>query len=538
MAPYGWVPRMISLLLLLGLGNWAIWKGSWPLSPRDPNDRLEIALIAFSIAFVVFADWLGDKLEARGASKELHLGRSHRASQESLFSQILDRGKQVLVWAGGGGVVGLVLILAVTNGQSRGILVVGALAGVTVGATLGLIGDGRGRVLKGFCVLSVPLGVLITGFLMVDIRPLIDSASTSTIGALGIALVGIVLLILLIKAARLEGLEPKEALCSRPANLGTTRRTPGRLSPMRRIVCPGLCFFLAVTVAVVGGGDALGGSMLLLGYVSLVVFLAILLGQLLAYLMYGAFFFPTLASIDAIQDLIVTVVFAVVIAWGVQQFVAKPYRVPSGSMEKTIQIGERIIAKRADWLAGSPSRKQIIVFNPNGSGSDVYDTTSASSETFVKRLVGLPGETIGAIDGHVYVCSGQGPVEGGSITMTPGCRFLEEPYVSSVQDDFGPIMIPRARYFMMGDNRANSDDSRNWGPITQGQMIGPALITYWPVSRIGETGRPPLFAGFHVPTERIPGGWRLFMSAIFSIVIFALIVLQAIALSQRRYSHE
>jgi signal peptidase I len=162
----------------------------------------------------------------------------------------------------------------------------------------------------------------------------------------------------------------------------------------------------------------------------------------------------------------------------------KPYRVPSGSMEPTIAIGERIIAARFTMRFQDPSRNQIIVFHPNGVGADVYDTDTASSETFVKRLIGMPGETIGAIGGKVYVCSGDGPTEGGSVKSTPGCGFLDQSFVSSPQDDFGPTKIADNRYFMMGDNRADSDDSRNWGPVTKEQMIGIAFMSYWPPSRI------------------------------------------------------
>ena len=92
--------------------------------------------------------------------------------------------------------------------------------------------------------------------------------------------------------------------------------------------------------------------------------------------------------------------------------------------------------------------------------------------------------TIGAVGGKVYVCSGEGPTEGGSVKSTPGCGFLDQPFVSSPQDDFGPTKIADSRYFMMGDNRADSDDSRNWGSITKEQMIGIAFMSYWPPSRI------------------------------------------------------
>ena len=187
---------------------------------------------------------------------------------------------------------------------------------------------------------------------------------------------------------------------------------------------------------------------------------------------------------NPVVDLILTVAIAVGIAYLVQAFIVKPYRVPSGSMEPTIAIGERIIAARFTMRFTDPSRDQIIVFHPNGVGGDVYDTETASSQTFVKRLVGMPGETIGATGDRTYVCSGERPAEGGSIKDTPGCAFLDEPFVSSPQDDFGPVQIPDDRYFMMGDNRSDSDDSRNWGPITRDQMIGTAFMSYWPPSRI------------------------------------------------------
>ena len=66
-----------------------------------------------------------------------------------------------------------------------------------------------------------------------------------------------------------------------------------------------------------------------------------------------------------------------------------------------------------------------------------------------------------------------------------GCRTLDEPYVSSTQDDFGPMPIPDDQYFMMGDNRAHSDDSRDWGPIRRDQMIGRAFMIYWPLTHLG-----------------------------------------------------
>ncbi len=185
-----------------------------------------------------------------------------------------------------------------------------------------------------------------------------------------------------------------------------------------------------------------------------------------------------------VVDLIITVAIAVGIAYLVQAFIVKPYRVPSGSMEPTIAIGERIIAARFTMRFSDPARDQIIVFHPNGAGAEIYEVDTAADETFVKRLIGMPGETIGATGGQVYVCTGAGPQEGVAIKDTPACQFLDQPFVSSPQDDFGPTLIPANRYFMMGDNRANSDDSRSWGSITRDEMIGVAFMSYWPPSRI------------------------------------------------------
>jgi signal peptidase I len=99
---------------------------------------------------------------------------------------------------------------------------------------------------------------------------------------------------------------------------------------------------------------------------------------------------------------------------------------------------------------------------------------SASSETFVKRVVGLPGDRIQIVNGHVY---------------RDGAREKDlyiEPCDGNGACDFpGTITIPRGEYYMMGDNRGESDDSRFWGPVRSGWIIGKAFFTYWPPGRIG-----------------------------------------------------
>jgi signal peptidase I len=175
-------------------------------------------------------------------------------------------------------------------------------------------------------------------------------------------------------------------------------------------------------------------------------------------------------------DLLVTLAIAGGIAFAVQLWVVKPYRIPSGSMLETFQLGDRVLAARFLYRFTDPDRGDIIVFHPNGQGDDAYLTDTAASVVFVKRLIGLPGEWVQAKGGKVQVCTGP---------QGKGCRTLSEPYVSSTQDPFGPIPIPEGEYFMMGDNRAQSDDSRVWGTISRDQMIGRAFMIYWPPTHLG-----------------------------------------------------
>ncbi len=186
-------------------------------------------------------------------------------------------------------------------------------------------------------------------------------------------------------------------------------------------------------------------------------------------------------------ELIVTVAVAVAAAWLLQAFVVKPYRIPSGSMIPTLKIGQRILVQRIDT---HPHLGQVVIFHPpagadsmtcgnaqEGSGhAEACDqpTAQRSSETYVKRVVGMPGDRISIRDGDVYR---NGHRERASYAEpcdnAPGCTFSKT------------ITVPRGDYFMMGDNRPISDDSRYWGPVPQRWIIGTAIATYWPLDRIG-----------------------------------------------------
>jgi signal peptidase I len=178
---------------------------------------------------------------------------------------------------------------------------------------------------------------------------------------------------------------------------------------------------------------------------------------------------------NPIVDLVITLIAAVAIAYGVQRWVVKPYRIPSQSMERTLHVGDRVLAVRFLYRFHDPHRGDIIVFHPNGIGNTALPGTHVASVTYIKRLIGLPGDWVQATNGHVQICKGPN---------NQGCKTLNEPYVSSTQIKFGPIHVPAGHYFMMGDNREFSDDSRDWGSITKAQIIGRAFMIYWPPTRI------------------------------------------------------
>jgi signal peptidase I len=194
------------------------------------------------------------------------------------------------------------------------------------------------------------------------------------------------------------------------------------------------------------------------------------------------------APLRGVVELLLTVVVAIAIALAAQAWVVKPYRVPTTSMVPTLEPGDRVLADRLTLRFRDPERYEIVVFHPPActpeftqqgicSVPDRSKRTGPSSETFIKRVIGLPGETVSARNGHVFITS-----PGGVTTR------LAEPYladdVTTVMRD-GPVKVPPGFYFMMGDNRGDSEDSRAWGVEPREDILGIARIRYWPIDRLG-----------------------------------------------------
>jgi signal peptidase I len=177
-------------------------------------------------------------------------------------------------------------------------------------------------------------------------------------------------------------------------------------------------------------------------------------------------------------DWIVTIAGAIAIVLLIKAFVVNPYRIPSSSMEPTLhcarpgqgceaRLSDRVLANRFIYHFRDPHRGEIIVFNTPTAAAEAACNASG---TFVKRLIGLPGERVNERNGFIYIDG----------------KRLNEPYIQANRRDHqsGTWLVPKGHYFFMGDNRRESCDSRRWGSVPRSSIIGEVFMTYWPPNRI------------------------------------------------------
>jgi signal peptidase I len=196
------------------------------------------------------------------------------------------------------------------------------------------------------------------------------------------------------------------------------------------------------------------------------------------------------STAGSLIEFVVIIVVALGLAILIQAFLVKPFRIPSPSMVPTLDVGQRVLVNRLGTHFGDPSRGDVVVFKPPagadsnqcGIPSEPDDghpcakpTNNRSSSNFIKRVIGLPGDTLFVRDNRAYING----------------KRLNEPYINkntscdALCNLDKPIKIPPGHFFMMGDNRGQSDDSRQWGPVPKKWIIGRAFFTYWPPNRIG-----------------------------------------------------
>lgn len=199
-------------------------------------------------------------------------------------------------------------------------------------------------------------------------------------------------------------------------------------------------------------------------------------------------------------EVVITIAAALLLAFLVQEYLVKPFKIPSGSMENTLRCGDRVLVDRLSYDFRDPKRGDVVVFNPPAgigegglpdpskvadvtigdaarTGEDNTRTDTAADTNYIKRIIGLPGDKVEVKDHHAIVDGAQ----------------LDEPYLRPIPDsalnselaDWGPMTVPKGTYLMLGDHRDNSADGRKFGFVPEAFIVGKAFMVYWPPSRFG-----------------------------------------------------
>lgn len=152
-----------------------------------------------------------------------------------------------------------------------------------------------------------------------------------------------------------------------------------------------------------------------------------------------------------------------VVMFVIRPFIVEAYSIPSGSMRPTLMEYDRILACKFIYHLRPPKRGEVVVFR-------APPQARSPGKNLIKRVIGLPGEAVAVHDGKVYING----------------RPLKEPYIlEPPYYEFGPYKVPKGCVFVMGDNRNDSLDSHIWGPLPIRNILGKALVIWWPPSRVG-----------------------------------------------------
>lgn len=184
---------------------------------------------------------------------------------------------------------------------------------------------------------------------------------------------------------------------------------------------------------------------------------------------------------SAIREYIEALVISLVLAGLIIAFIAQSFLVEGSSMEPSFHHGQRLLVEKVSYRFGEPKRGQVVVFRYPGD----------QRRKFIKRVIGLPGDEIAIQNGFLYI---------------NGLR-LEEDYINGPTygtysaPTYGPVLVPEGHYFVLGDNRRNSDDSRypDVGFVPKKNLVGRALFVYWPLNQIRSVQRPSVLERIDTP---------------------------------------
>lgn len=178
-------------------------------------------------------------------------------------------------------------------------------------------------------------------------------------------------------------------------------------------------------------------------------------------------------------EYIKAIIFAIALALIIRTFVVQAFRIPSGSMEDTLLVGDFLLANKFIYGAQIPfTNARLPAFrDPEPNDVIIFQYPEDPSRDFIKRVVAGPGQTVEIRDKILFV--------DGKRTVDPAKSKYVDPRIinnndpGSIRDTYGPTLVPKGHYFVMGDNRDNSQDSRYWGHLNRELIHGKAFIMYW-----------------------------------------------------------
>jgi len=180
-----------------------------------------------------------------------------------------------------------------------------------------------------------------------------------------------------------------------------------------------------------------------------------------------------------VKEWVEAIVIAFVLAMIIRAFAIQAFKIPSGSMRPTLKEGDRLLVSKLSYGPRIPfTEKRIHGFSKLKRGDViVFDSTVDPKKDFIKRLIALGGETVEIENGDVYI--------NGELVTHP---VIKNNYYFN-RGEYGQrnkeVQVPEGFYFVLGDNSSNSEDSRYWGFVPEGKIIGQAILLYWPPSRLG-----------------------------------------------------
>ncbi|NJK60204.1 MAG: signal peptidase I [Oscillatoriales cyanobacterium SM2_1_8] len=201
---------------------------------------------------------------------------------------------------------------------------------------------------------------------------------------------------------------------------------------------------------------------------------------------------------EFIDENVPTLVAAIALALGVRWLIAEPRYIPSSSMEPTLQINDRLIVEKITYRFRLPERGEVVVFYP-----PTHPLVEDTSKVYIKRVVGLPGDRLRIATGQVFVndlpleepYTAEGPRYQLPIVREKDCLGCFQPPVELSANGTAVFVVPPGHYWVMGDNRNNSQDSHAWGFLPQQNLVGRAVFRYWPLDRrFGLLPLPPYAA--------------------------------------------